>query len=89
MQRHPGSLAEIEKGTPACALDVQHPFSEISYPRRGGKMFAPIVVELTTDEVIVRSTRPRCDRYAVKCQRTSDLHTDLDSALAQLVDQLS
>jgi hypothetical protein len=52
--------------------------------------FDPAVdVELTTDEVIVRSTRPRRDRYAVKCQRTSDLHMDLDSALARLVDQLS
>jgi hypothetical protein len=48
-----------------------------------------IAVELTTDEVIVRSTRPRRERYAVKCPRTSDLHMDLDSALAQLVDQLS
>ncbi len=48
-----------------------------------------ITVELTIDEVIVRSTRPRRERHAVKCQRTSDLHTDLDSALAQLVDQLS
>jgi hypothetical protein len=48
-----------------------------------------VAVELTTDEVVVRSTRPRRERYAVRCQRTSDLHTDLDSALAQLVDQLS
>ena len=48
-----------------------------------------IAVELTIDEVIVRSTRPRRERYAVKCQRTSDLHLDLDRALAQLVDQLS
>jgi hypothetical protein len=48
-----------------------------------------IAVEFTIDDVIVRSTRPRRERYAVKRPRTSDLHTDLDSALAQLVDQLS
>lgn len=48
-----------------------------------------VAVELTTDEVVVRSTRPRRERYSVKCQRTSDLHMDLDSALSRLVDQLS
>jgi hypothetical protein len=48
-----------------------------------------VAVELTTDEVVVRSTRPRRERYVVRCQRTSNLHADLDSALARLVDQLS
>jgi hypothetical protein len=48
-----------------------------------------VAVELTTDEVVVRSTRPRRERYAVRCLRTSDLHADLDCALARLVDQLS
>ena len=48
-----------------------------------------VAVELTTDEVIVRSTRSRRERYAVKCLRTSDLTADLDNALARLVDQLS
>jgi hypothetical protein len=48
-----------------------------------------VVVQLTADEVVVRSTRSRRDSYAVKCQRTSDLQMDLDTALARLVDQLS
>jgi hypothetical protein len=52
--------------------------------------FDPAVdVELTTDEVVVRSTRPRREVNVVKYQRTSDLHMDLDGALARLVDQLS
>ena len=52
--------------------------------------FDPAVeVKLTDYEVEVRSNRPGRERNAVKCRRTSDLHLDLNKALAQLVDQLS
>jgi len=48
-----------------------------------------VAVEVTPDEVVVRSTRPRRERYAVRCRRTTDLQRDLDVALAQLVEQIS
>jgi hypothetical protein len=52
--------------------------------------FDPAVsVEITPDELVLRSTRPRRERCAVKCARTPDLQTDLRGALARLVDQLS
>ena len=52
--------------------------------------FEPAVdVELTKDAVGVRSVRPKRSRYVVRCRRTSDLYQDLNSALSQLVEQMS
>ena len=52
--------------------------------------FEPAVaVEVSPAEVIVRSTRPRRERCTVRCTRSNDLHHDLTSALARLVDQIS
>jgi hypothetical protein len=46
-----------------------------------------VTVEVTPNEVIVRSTRRRRD--AVRCTRPKDLHRDLDGALSRLVEQIS
>lgn len=52
--------------------------------------FDPAVdVEVTAEQVIVRSTRRAGAGSLVRCGRTSDLHQDLSSALAQLVDGMS
>jgi hypothetical protein len=52
--------------------------------------FDPAVeVEVTNEQVIVRSTRRHGRGSLVRCGRTSDLHQDLSSALAQLVDRMS
>jgi hypothetical protein len=52
--------------------------------------FDPAVdVEVTTEHVVVRSTRRSGAGSVVRCGRTSDLHQDLNSALSQLVDRLS
>ncbi|HEX3087765.1 MAG TPA: hypothetical protein VHQ23_03865 [Ilumatobacteraceae bacterium] len=46
-----------------------------------------VAVDVTPDELIVRSTRR--GRYTVRCKRTTDLQRDLDAALAELVEQIS
>jgi hypothetical protein len=48
-----------------------------------------VEVQLTDGEVEVRSNRRGREQNAVKCRRTSDLHNDLNTALARLVDQIS
>ncbi len=52
--------------------------------------FEPAVdVEVTEDAVFVWSSRPNRSSEIVRCERTSDLHRDLNSGLSQLVDRMS
>jgi hypothetical protein len=54
------------------------------------RAYEPAVdVEITADEVRLRSTRPRHANSEVRCRRTADLHQDLTSALRLLVARLS
>jgi hypothetical protein len=52
--------------------------------------FEPAVgVEVTDDAVFVWSSRPNRSSEIVRCERTRDLHRDLNSGLSQLVDRMS
>jgi hypothetical protein len=54
------------------------------------RAYEPAVdVEITPEEVRLRSTRPRRMDSEVRCRRTTDLHQDLTSALRLLVARLS
>ena len=52
--------------------------------------FDPAVdVEVTNDDVFVRSNRRHRTGEIVRCSRTSDLYHDLNSGLSQLVERMS